>query len=236
MGFKKHSRRGIHLNDARNAAAEQRMLATTEEIEDAWAPDASSESLRRDEDLRMEDEMAADVVQDQDDDDTNTLLPVLHPHSHILLHVYLHATACCVASQVPRNVCIFLPKFHCELNWIERYWGATKKYTRKHCNYTLAGLRAVVPLGLSQTLDEIPEEMRDVSHWELPVSPVRKQRRWARISLQWASEYRKCPRSSVSAIVQAVNAQRSSRHRDTARMRPAEAEMEEKAARAWRLY
>ena len=66
------------------------------------------------------------------------------------------------------------------------------------------------------------------------MSPVRKQRRWARISLQWAAEYGKVPRSAVNAVVLAVNAQRSSRHRDTGRMRPAEAAMEEAAACMWR--
>ena len=65
-----------------------------------------------------------------------------------------------MCSQVPRNICLFLPKFHCELNWIERYWGAANKYARNHCSYTLAGLRAIIPLALSQSLDEIPEEMR----------------------------------------------------------------------------
>ena len=36
--------------------------------------------------------------------------------------------------------CIFLPKFHRELNPIERCWGQAKRYTRAYCNYTIAGL------------------------------------------------------------------------------------------------
>ncbi|RPA79191.1 hypothetical protein BJ508DRAFT_363381 [Ascobolus immersus RN42] len=43
---------------------------------------------------------------------------------------------------------IFYPKFHCELNWIEYYWGAAKRYTRDNCEYSIEGLRSNVPLAL----------------------------------------------------------------------------------------
>ena len=33
--------------------------------------------------------------------------------------------------------CIFLPKFHCELNPIEKCWSQAKHYTRAHTNYTI---------------------------------------------------------------------------------------------------
>ena len=109
----------------------------------------------------------------------------------------------------------------------ERYWGAAKKYARRHCGYSLSALRACVPIALSQTRDELPPELRESE--ALPVAPIFKQRRWARISRQYMIEYGKG--NSGDAVVRAVDAQRSARHRDTSdpRQRQAEARAEELA-------
>ena len=42
------------------------------------------------------------------------------------------------------HIVLFIPKFHCELNPIERVWGQAKVYTRRHTNFTLVWLRQIV--------------------------------------------------------------------------------------------
>jgi len=64
------------------------------------------------------------------------------------------------------HICIFLPKFHCELNPIERCWAQAKQYTCAHTNYTIKKLRTNVPVALdSVTVENITNYFRKVRHY-----------------------------------------------------------------------
>lgn len=45
------------------------------------------------------------------------------------------------------HLCLFLPKYHCELNIIEFFWGKTKNHTRECCDFTLEGLDREIEVG-----------------------------------------------------------------------------------------
>ncbi len=53
------------------------------------------------------------------------------------------------------HMCIYIPKFHCELNPIERCWCQAKKYTRAYANGSIVRLRKILPKGL----DSVTKEM-----------------------------------------------------------------------------
>lgn len=46
------------------------------------------------------------------------------------------------------------PKFHCECNWIERYWADVKRDVRANYDYTFKGLQQALPLALDRASPE----------------------------------------------------------------------------------
>ena len=49
-----------------------------------------------------------------------------------------------------QHIVDFLPKFHPELNPIERVWAALKFYCRENCTYSAGGLRRLIPTALDK--------------------------------------------------------------------------------------
>ena len=73
------------------------------------------------------------------------------------------------------HIALYIPKFHCELNPIERVWGQAKVYTRKHTNFTLPRLRQIVGPALdSVRLDLIRKYFRTVGDYEKAYMEGRK--------------------------------------------------------------
>jgi hypothetical protein len=48
---------------------------------------------------------------------------------------------------------LFYPKFHCELNFIERYWCRAKWFARENCGYGFEALKAIVPEALASVTE-----------------------------------------------------------------------------------
>ena len=59
--------------------------------------------------------------------------------------------------------CIFYPKFHCELNYIEYFWAAVKRYTRENCNYSFAELETTVIAGLESVSLRTIQQFANIS-------------------------------------------------------------------------
>ena len=76
--------------------------------------------------------------------------------------------------------CLFIPKYHCELNPIERVWGHAKKYTRANCNYSITGLRKTMIPGLETAdADIIRKFYRKARDYTVPQRTTEK---WTRSS------------------------------------------------------
>ena len=65
-----------------------------------------------------------------------------------------------------KHIAYFLPKFHCELNPIERVWAQAKKYSKAYCKYSIISLRnTVVPALESVPLESIQKHFLKVRHY-----------------------------------------------------------------------
>jgi hypothetical protein len=50
------------------------------------------------------------------------------------------------------HMCVFLPKYHCEINFIKYFWGAGKPYLLENCDYTFQTLKLNMPKALASVL------------------------------------------------------------------------------------
>ena len=65
-----------------------------------------------------------------------------------------------------RHVVYMLPKFHCELNPIERVWAQAKRYSKAYCNYSIVSLQKTIgPALKSVSHDNIKKHFRKVRHY-----------------------------------------------------------------------
>ena len=99
--------------------------------------------------------------------------------------------------------CLFLPKFHCELNPIERVWGQAKVYSRAHTNFTLVGLRSIVnPAVDSVSTDLMRKYFRRVLEYEkayLEGEKAGKELETAvKVYIQYASKKKVTSRARIS--------------------------------------
>ncbi|KIJ35023.1 hypothetical protein M422DRAFT_181242 [Sphaerobolus stellatus SS14] len=58
------------------------------------------------------------------------------------------------------HLCIFLPKFHCEPNFIEFFWGAVKRYLRENSDSTFKTLQE----NMGPALASVP--LQTIRKWE----------------------------------------------------------------------
>ena len=79
------------------------------------------------------------------------------------------------------HLCLFLPKYHCELNIIEFFWGATKHHTRECCDFTLDGLDREIGVGQEKV-------------------KVETIRRWYHRMMRWLDAYETGAQHQVQAF------------------------------------
>ncbi|CAG8752763.1 5291_t:CDS:2, partial [Cetraspora pellucida] len=65
------------------------------------------------------------------------------PNSSIHIMIFTDIDSV-VKPKAAGHMCMFYPKFHCELNYIELFWAETKRYSCLHCDYMFKSLQEVV--------------------------------------------------------------------------------------------
>jgi len=92
------------------------------------------------------------------------------------------------------HLCLFLPKYHCELNIIEFFWGVTKRHTRECCDFTLDGLDKEVGIGLEK-------------------AKIETIRRWYHRMMRWLDAYEAGSGVAAQRQVQEFSSKRFKSHR-----------------------
>ena len=64
------------------------------------------------------------------------------------------------------HIMYMIPKFHCELNPIERVWAQAKRYARAYCKHSIKSLRNTIAPALdSVTMENVHNQFRKVRHY-----------------------------------------------------------------------
>jgi hypothetical protein len=94
------------------------------------------------------------------------------------------------------HLCLFLPKFHCEFNLIEYFWGMVKKYLSNNCDYTFDTLKE----NMLKALASIP--LHNICRWEHQM-------------YQWMEAYRSGLGPKMLSFRSRCSVQQSTSHTDT---------------------
>jgi len=100
---------------------------------------------------------------------------------------------------------VFLPKFHCELNPIEMFWGWLKRRLREECDFEYASLRGRIPVLLKTfPRDTSHRIFRRMVRWLSVYAGVGDQRlspAQAAFVVKKYSSHRRVPEADLSAVL-----------------------------------